>query len=133
MGERNAVMQLIERIPEHYDVEEMPFARDYRYSPEQVVIQCSKCSKRRTHTRLEIIGSKVIECECSKANTARIREELVIRLVDEEYDAHHHPWFYDTQEQAKQHLRDEATYPEDSSWRYNDITSRSLAEERDVQ
>ena len=127
-------MQLIERIAEHYDVEEMPFARDYRYSPEQVVIQCSKCAKRMTHTRLEIIGSEVIECECGKANTVRIREELVILLVDEEYEAHHHPWFYDTQEKAKQHKREEAAYREDSPWRYNDVRYRSLQEEeQDVQ
>ena len=126
-------MQVIERIAEHYDVQEMPFGRDYRWSPEQVVIECSKCGKKMAHTRLEIIGSGVIECECGKANTARIREELVILLVDEEYEAHHHPWFYDTQERAKQHLRDEATYPEDSPWRYNDLTSRSLEEERDVR
>jgi hypothetical protein len=31
MGERNTVMmQVIERIAEHYDVQEVPFGRDYR-------------------------------------------------------------------------------------------------------
>jgi|SRR5215207_6104796 len=130
MGERNAGMQVIERIAEHYDVQEMPFGRDYRWSPEQVVIACSKCGKRMTYTRLEIIGSEVIECECGKANTVRIREELVILLLDEEYEAHHHPWFYDAQEQAKQHKRDEVAYPEDSPWRYNDVRYRSLQEEQ---
>ena len=69
------------------------------------------------------------ECECGKANTARIREELVIQLLDEEYETHHHPWFYDAQEQAKQHKRDEAAYPKESPWRYNDVTSGHMAEE----
>jgi hypothetical protein len=123
-------MQVIERIAGHYDVRERPFGRDYRWSLEQVVIECSKCAKRVTPTRSQIIGSVVLECECGKANTARIREELVVLLVDEEYEAHHHPWFYDTQEQAKQHKRDEAAYPEDSPWRYNDVRYRSLREER---
>ena len=107
-------MQVIERIAEHYDVQEMPFGRDYRYSPEQVVIECSKCAKRMTHTRLEIIGSEVIECECGKANTVRIREELIVQLLDEEYKAHHHPWLYDAPAREEQHLLDEATHSEAS-------------------
>jgi hypothetical protein len=36
----------------------------------------------------------VISCECGHANTARVREELVIQLLDDEYEAHHHPWRY---------------------------------------
>ena len=34
-----------------------------------------------------------------------------------------HPWFYDAKERAQQHKEDEAAYPEDSPWRYNDITA----------
>src|SRR5437868_5260310 len=94
MGERNEVVQLIERIAEHYDVQEMPIGRDYRWSPEQVVLECSKCSKRMTRPRSVLIGSEVIECECGKANTVRVREELVVQLLDEDYEAHHHPWRY---------------------------------------
>jgi hypothetical protein len=94
MGERNTVMQVIERIAEHYDVQEVPFGRDYRWSPEQVVLECSKCGKKTTYKRSEILSSKVVCCECGKGDTARIREELVIRLLDEEYEAHHHPWRY---------------------------------------
>jgi hypothetical protein len=104
MGERNAVMQLIKRTAEHYDVQEVPLGRDYRWSPEQVLLECSKCAKRATYKRSEILDSKVISCECGKANTARVREELAIRLLDEDYEAHRHPWLYDIQEQAKQHL-----------------------------
>ena len=87
-----SLMQVIERIAEHYDVEEVPFGRDYQWSPEQVVLKCSKCGKRTTYKRSQVISSKVIICECGKGNTARIREELVIQLLDEEYEAHHHPW-----------------------------------------
>ena len=123
-------MQVIKRIPEHYDVQEMPFGKDYRWSPEQVVLECSKCSKSTTHKRYEIIGSEVIRCECGKGNTARIREELVIQVLDEEYEAHHRPWLHDTKGQAKQHLRDEAAYPNDSPWRYNDVT---LGDANDVR
>ena len=90
------------------------------------MLEC-KCGKRTTHKRSELISSEVISCECGKDNTARIREELIIRLIDEEeYEAHHHPWDHDTQARDNQHLRDEAAYPAASPWRYNDITSRSL-------
>ena len=122
-------MRVIERVAEHYAVQEMPFGRDYKWSPEQVILECSKCGKKTTHKRSEIIGSELISCECGKANTAHIREELVIQLIDEEYDAHHHPWDHDAKAQAKQHLRNDAAYTKDSAWRYNDVTARHGIEE----
>ncbi len=118
-------MRVVERVAEHYDFQEVPFGRDYRWSPEQVVLEC-KCGKKITLKRSQIIGSEVIRCECGKGDTAHIREELVIQVIDEEYEAHHHPWDHDTQAQYNQHLRDEAAYPAASPWRYNDITSRSI-------
>jgi hypothetical protein len=121
-------MRVIERVAEHYAVQEMPFGREYKWSPEQVVIEC-ECGERTILKRSEIIGSAVISCECGKANTAHIREELVIQLIDEEYDAHHHPWLHDAKAQAKQRLRNEAAYPKDSPWRYNDVTARNGIEE----
>jgi hypothetical protein len=93
-GRKVPLMQVIERFAEHYEVEEMPFGRDYKWSPEQVILKCSKCGKRRIYKRSQVIGSEVIRCECGKGNTARIREELVIKVLDEEYEAHHHPWRY---------------------------------------
>jgi hypothetical protein len=123
-------MRVIERVAEHYDVQEMPFARLYRWSPEQVVVECSKCAKRTTHTRSEIIGSEVTSCECGEGHAARIREELVIELIDEEYEAHHHPWYHDAQAQAKQHLRDEAAHSKASPWYYNDVSAHNVDEER---
>jgi hypothetical protein len=85
-------MRVIERVAEHYYVQKMPFGRLYKWAPEHVVVECSKCGERTTHTRSEIIDSAVTECECGKGHAARIREELVIRVLDEEYEAHHHPW-----------------------------------------
>jgi hypothetical protein len=121
-------MRVIERLAEHYDVQELPFARVYRWTPEDVVVEC-KCGKRMTHKRSELIGSEVTSCGCGEDHAARIREELVIELIDEEYEAHHHPWYHDAQAQAKQRLRDEAAYPKDSSWRYNDAMSGYVDEE----
>ena len=122
-------MRVIERVAEHYDLQESPFGRAYRWSPERVVLECSKCAKRTTYKRSELIGSEVSSCRCGKDNTARIREELVIQVIDEEYEAHHHPWEHDAKAQAKQQLRNEAAYPKDSAWRYNDVTARNGIEE----
>ena len=122
-------IRVIERIAEHYDVQEVPFGRNYQWSPEQVVAECSKCGKRTTYSKSEILGSEVVSCECGKGNTARIRGELVIRVLDEEYEAHHHPWEHDANAQAKQQLRNEAAYRKDSAWRYNDVTARNGIEE----
>ena len=47
------------------------------------------------------------------------RTTLEEHLGDEEV----HPWHYDLQSQDDQHLRDEAAYPEDSPYRYNDVTA----------
>jgi hypothetical protein len=92
------------------------------------VLEC-KCGKKITLKRSEIIGSEVIRCECGKDDAAHIREELIIQVIDEEYEAHHHPWDHDAKAQAKQHLRNEAVYPKGSAWRYNDVTARNGIEE----
>jgi hypothetical protein len=122
---KGAQTRVVERIAEHYDIQEVPFGRDYRWSPEQVVLEC-KCGKRTTLKRSELISSEVSSCGCSEEHTVCIREELVIQVLDEEYEDHHHPWRHDTQAQDDRHLRDEAAYPTDSRWRYNDVTSRSI-------
>jgi hypothetical protein len=123
-------MKIIERVAEHYDTQEMEFGRTYIWCPESVVLECSKCAKKMTLTRTELIET-MPECECGRGHTARVREEVVIQLEDEEYEAHHHPWHFDLQSQADQHLRDEAAYPEASSWRYNDITAGLKGDEEE--
>jgi hypothetical protein len=86
-------VQVIERIPEHYEVDEVEFGNVYRWHPESVVVECRACGKRMALKRWDIIVS-VPDCECGKGHTARIREELVIELLDEDYEPHHHPWRY---------------------------------------
>ena len=50
-----------------------------------------KCGKRKTLTRSDLIKAKPA-CECGKDNTASVREVVVLELVDEDYEGHHHPW-----------------------------------------
>lgn len=65
--------------------------------------------------------STITTCECGADHSAFIRDirEREGRLRDEVT----HPWLHNAQDHAEQHLRDEAAYPKDSPWRYNDITS----------
>ena len=115
------MMQVIERVAEHYDAQNMEFGRIYKWCPERVVVEC-KCGKRMTLKRFDLIEAGAY-CECGMEHTASVREEVVIQLLDEDYEAHHHPWRYDVQSQGDQHLQDEAAYPEGSPWRYNDVTT----------
>ncbi len=88
-------MQIVERIAEHYEVQHVELGRVYKWCPECVVIEC-ECGKRTTHTRAALIGSEVTACECGSGRDgmARIREELVFELLDENYEASHYPWRY---------------------------------------
>jgi hypothetical protein len=85
-------VQVIERLAEHYDTQETEFGRIYHWCPECVVVEC-KCGKRKTLSRSELIKAEP-ECECGTDNTASVREEVVLELLDEDYEVHHHPWRY---------------------------------------
>jgi hypothetical protein len=124
------MVEVIERVAEHYDVQEVAFGRSYRWCPECFVIECD-CGKRVTLTRSDILIGSGFTCEeCGAKVSPRIRAEVVIELLYEDYAAIH-PWHYDTQAQAEQHLHDEAAYREDSPWRYNDVTSGLMEDDEE--
>ena len=52
-----------------------------------------KCGKRLTLKRAYLIEA-AFDCEDGLDHTASVREEVVIQLLDEEYEAHHHPGCY---------------------------------------
>ena len=122
-------MRVIERIAEHYDTQEVEFGRIYRWCPECIVVECD-CGERMTLKRLDIIGSGFTCEECGAKVSPSIREEVVIELLDEA-DAAIHPWHHDARGQAEQHLRDEAAYPEDSPWRFDDVTSGFVGDDEE--
>ncbi len=109
--------QNIEIIEEaHYETREVPFGRSYKWHPERMVVECD-CGEELVFTGTEALTT----CQCGTeygdlVRGIRYREG---RLQDEDV----HPWDYDVQGQADQHLRDEAAYPEGSPRRYNDVTS----------
>lgn len=84
--------KVIERLEAHYEVQDVEMGKVYRWWPESVVVEC-KCGKRVALTRSELIDT-MPDCKCGMDHTASVREEMVLELLDEDYEAHHHPWRY---------------------------------------
>ena len=85
-------MRIVERIPAHYEVEEISdLGRSYRWCPEKVVVECGGCGKRTTLGRSQLITS-IVTCGCGVERTAGVREELLIEALTEDEVAH--PWRY---------------------------------------
>ena len=115
------------RVVGRYEVDETPFGRSYKWHPAYVNLECD-CGAELT---LSGASATPVCSRCATDHSGVINEiqKREGRLGHEVT----HPWGYDAQEQAEQRLKDEAAHPEDSPWRYNDITSRGTDDERDVQ
>lgn len=85
-------MIIVERIPEHYEVEELEdLGRSYRWRPAQLVAMCRGCGRKATFEESYLLVSVVTCDECGERSSAGIREELVKeRMADEAV----HPWRY---------------------------------------
>ena len=111
--------------PAHYETHEVPFGRSYQWHPEYIIVECD-CGQK-----LHLTGtSNLPSCPECGADYAFLVHEIRRRerqLGDED----EHPWHYDEQSQADQHLRDEKACPEDSPWRYNDVTSGFVGDDEE--
>jgi hypothetical protein len=92
-GKGSEHIEVIERLAEHYEAEDVEYGRVYKWCPECVVVRCA-CGKRATHKRADVIGLVAPACECGKDEMPSITQELVPQLLDEEYETLHHPWRY---------------------------------------
>jgi hypothetical protein len=127
VGRSKPITKTTVRVIGHYEVEETPFGRSYKWQQAYVTLKCN-CGAELT---LSGASSTPLCSRCGTDHSGVINEiqKREARLVDEAT----HPWYYDAQEQAQQNLKDEAAHPESSPWRYNDITSRGAEDERNVQ
>ena len=93
-------MKIVERIPAHYDTQDVEdLGRVYRWCPEQVVLECGACGMRGTFEQYKLIAS-LVNCECGARCSARVREELLTEKLAEK-DEVVHPWrYWQTQENA---------------------------------
>ena len=103
------------RVEGHYEVYEAPFSRTYEWHPTYVTVECD-CGEKLSLTGAS--GASI--CRCGADYSAIIQDiqkregQLPLEVT--------HPWHYDVQEQAEQHLRDETLYSKNAAWRYNDVT-----------
>jgi hypothetical protein len=110
--------QIIERVEAHYEACEVPFGKVYEWHPAYLTLLC-ECGEMLILTATSTITT------CPRCGADLDVDGLVQAIQEREGwlpDRLTHPWFYDAQVRADQHLRDEAAYPEGSPWRYNDIT-----------
>jgi hypothetical protein len=113
--------KIIVRVEGHYEVHETPFSRAYDWYPACVILECD-CGEKMALTG----SSTVAACHLCGAEHSYVIRDIQEREGRLQHETTH-PWYYDLQSQADQHLRDEAAYPEeDSPWRYNDITSGTI-------
>ena len=108
--------KLLERVEAHYEAREVPFGKVYEWHPAYVSLEC-QCEEQLILTAT----STIIACHRCGADLGGFVHDIQER-EGRLPDRLTHPWFYDAQVQADQLLRDEATYPAGSPWRYNDIT-----------
>lgn len=106
----------------HYKVNETPFARTYKWCPTHITFKCD-CGEK-----LILTGqSTVTTCRCG-ADHAAIAQDILIQDIQARQarlrDELNAPWRHNPKAQEDQRVRDEATYPKSSPWRYNDITLR---------
>ena len=116
--------QNIEIIEEaHYETCEVPFGRSYKWHPERMVVECA-CGEELVFTGTDTLTT----CQCGTEYGDLVRgiRSREGRLQNKDV----RPWDYDVQDQADQHLRDEAAYPEGSPRRYNDVTSGLIDDDR---
>jgi hypothetical protein len=109
--------KIIERVQAHYEVSEVPFGKTYEWHPAYFALECDCGEKITLSATTTITTCPQCGADLGDAFVHDIKERegpLPDRLT--------HPWFYDAKERAQQHIEDEAAYPEDSPWRYNDIT-----------
>jgi hypothetical protein len=110
------VARITERVEAHYEACEVPFGKIYEWHPAHIALECD-CGEKVTITATSTITT-CPRCAADLGGFVHDIQEREGRLPDNLT----HPWFYDAQVRAQQHLRDEAAYPKGSPWRYNDIT-----------
>jgi hypothetical protein len=106
--------KIIERVQAHYEVSEVPFGISYEWHQDSVTLECD-CGEKIT------LGATITTCPQCGADLGTFVHDIKER-EGRLPDRLTHPWFYDAKERSQQHTEDEAAYPEDSPWRYNDIT-----------
>jgi len=84
---------ITEHLEGHYEFEEVPFGRVYRWCPESVVVEC-ECGQRISLTRTHLISDSANACDrCGAGLGVDLQEEEVVDHMLKDDEALH-PWRY---------------------------------------
>jgi hypothetical protein len=92
-------VEILERLEEHCEVQEVPFGRVYKWCPQSVVVECDCGESLILKTSVVLSNFKAL-CHCGAAPTVDIQEGCQSHLLEvsrqtlEDYEEHHHPWRY---------------------------------------
>ena len=75
--------KVIERVDAHYEIQDVPMGKVYRWCPESVVVECEECAENTTLT-----ASKRACGKCGADHRAFVEEVLEAYPEDEVK----HPW-----------------------------------------
>lgn len=103
----------------HYEVNETPFARTYKWYPAHITFKCD-CGEKLTLTG----QSTITTCRCGADHSAIVQDILIQDIQARLRNEVTLPWRHDTQAQQDQRVRDKSAYPKNSPWRYNDVSGR---------
>jgi hypothetical protein len=118
--------RIIKATPAHYETHEVPFGKSYEGHPEYILLECD-CGQK-----LILSGtSNLPSCPECGADYGSLVQEIRLREKRQLCGEVEYPWLYNEQSQADQHLRDEKDCPEDSPWRYNDVTSGFVGDDEE--
>src|SRR5215203_795123 len=115
--------KIIESVEALYETLEVPFGRSYHWYQAHVTLECD-CGEILAFSGT----SAIVTCRCGASYGALVHDIHYREEHLREEDAH--PWHYDLPSQEDQHLRDEAAYPEGSSWRYDDEATSGVDDEK---
>ncbi len=93
---------VIERVEARYEVQELPYGKDYAWCPGYVVVECD-CGERLTLT------DSTTACRCGADHAVLVREELA---VWQPLDTALHPW----RSEYHRWRRDRPLCSEDQDW-----------------
>jgi hypothetical protein len=77
---------VIERVDAHYEVQDVPMGKVYRWCPEKVLVECEECGEKPTLT------ASTRTCGECGADHRAIVEEVGLEARPQEDEVVEHPW-----------------------------------------
>jgi hypothetical protein len=79
--------KVIKRLDAHYEVQDVPMGKVYRWRPESVVVECEQCGEN------QILSASKHACEeCGADQRVVVEQVLEASPEEDEEEEFDHPW-----------------------------------------